>query len=118
MQPETEGAAAAPALVGEAVAADLLGTAAFAEGVHARNARRVDDAGHGRSGQDDSEPVLMGREEATEPGACGEARKKGRESRVTQRWNARFPTPLRAGSPPRGPTARGQWCAAGRVGMV
>src|SRR5215472_15050688 len=64
-------------MVGEAFPADLLGAAAFAYRVDQLNPIRVDDAEHGRSGQEDLGPVLMGREEAKEPGAVGEPREEG-----------------------------------------
>src|SRR3989442_1567536 len=56
-----------PAVIGEAFPADLVRTPAFAHGVDELDAIRVDDAEHGRSGQEDLRPVLMRPEEAKEP---------------------------------------------------
>src|SRR5262249_26995480 len=53
-----------------------LGAAAFADGVNELDAIRVDDAEHGRSGQENLRPVLMGLQETKEPGALGEAGKQ------------------------------------------
>src|SRR5215470_13374948 len=63
-------------MVGEAFPADLLGAAAFAYRVDQLNPIRVDDAEHGRSGQESLRPVVMGLEETKEPGALGEAGKQ------------------------------------------
>jgi hypothetical protein len=60
-------------MVGEAFPANLLGAAAFADGVNELDAIRVDDAEHRRRGQENLRPVLMGLQEAKEPGALGEA---------------------------------------------
>src|SRR5262245_31386801 len=59
-------------MIGEAFPADLLRTAAFADGVDQLDPIRVDDAEHRRRGQEALRPVLMGHEEAKEPGALGE----------------------------------------------
>jgi hypothetical protein len=45
-------------------------------GVDQLNAIGVDDPEHGRSGQEDLCPVLMGLEETKEPGALGEQREQ------------------------------------------
>src|SRR5437870_12101744 len=63
-------------MVGEPFTADLLGTAAFAYGMDQLDAIRVDDAEHGRSGQEDLRPVLMGPEETKEPGVLREPGKQ------------------------------------------
>jgi hypothetical protein len=63
-------------MVRHAFAADLLGTAAFAHGVNQLDAVGVDDPKHGRSGQEDLCPVLMGLQQTKEPGARGEVRKQ------------------------------------------
>src|ERR671927_811057 len=60
-------------MVGEAFPANLLGAAAVADGVNELDAIRVDDAEHRRRGQANLRPVLMGLQEAKEPGALGEA---------------------------------------------
>ena len=65
-----------PAMIGEAFAADLLRAAAFADGVDEFDTIRVDDPKHGRRGQEDLCPVLMGLEETKEPGALGEVGKQ------------------------------------------
>ena len=72
IEEQTEFAADNPAVIGEAFAADLLGAAAFAHGVDQLDAIGVDDPEHGRGGQEDLRPVLMGLEETKEPGALGE----------------------------------------------
>src|SRR5262245_41924638 len=89
-----------PAVVGHAFTSDLLRAAAFADGVHELNPIRVDDAEHGRRGQEGPRPVLMGLEEAEEPRALGEVGKQGPIVARQQRWNARLPTPLKACSTP------------------
>ena len=66
-----------PAVIGEAFAADLLGTAAFAYRVDQLNPIRVDNPEHGRSSQEDLRPVLMRPEEAKKAGALGEPGKQG-----------------------------------------
>ena len=71
IEEQTEFPADNPAVIGEAFAADLLRATAFAHGVDQLNAIRVDDPEHGRSGQEDLCPVLMGLEETKEPGALG-----------------------------------------------
>src|SRR6266699_1121539 len=76
VQHQTECAADNPAMVRHAFAADLRGTAAFAHGVDQRDARGVDDPEHGRGGQEDLRPVLMGHEEAKEPRPLGEPREQ------------------------------------------
>src|SRR6266516_4149546 len=63
-------------MIGEAFAADLLGAPAFAHGVNQLDAIRVDNPEHGRSGQEDLRPVLMGPEEAKKPGALRELGKQ------------------------------------------
>src|SRR4030095_544465 len=76
VQQQTQFAADNPAVVREAFPANLLGTAAFAHGVDQLNPIRVDDAAHGRSGQQSLCPVLMGLEETKEPRPLGEAREQ------------------------------------------
>jgi len=77
VQQQAEFAPNNPAMVGHAFATNLLRAATCADGVHELNPIRVDDAEHGRRGQEDAGPVLMGLEEAEEPGALGEAGKQG-----------------------------------------
>ena len=60
-------------MVGEAFPADLLGAAAFASRVDQLNPIRVDDAEHGRSGQESLCPVLMGLQKTKEPRPLGQA---------------------------------------------
>src|SRR4029434_5792649 len=60
-------------MVREAFPADLLRAAAFAYGVNELDAIRVDDAEHGRRGQENLRPVLMGLQETKEPRPLGEA---------------------------------------------
>src|SRR5262249_8121860 len=60
-------------MVGEAFPADLLGAAAFAHGVDQLNPIRVDDAEHGRRGQEGPRPVLMGLQKTKEPRPLGQA---------------------------------------------
>jgi hypothetical protein len=66
-----------PAMIREAFATDLLGAAAFTDGMDQLDPIGVDDAEHRRRSQEDLRPVLMRLEEAEEPGALGEARKQG-----------------------------------------
>src|SRR5262249_40292727 len=61
-----------PAVIGEAFAPDLLGAAAFTHRMDQLDAVGVDDAEHGRGGQEHPRPVLMGLEETKEPGALGQ----------------------------------------------
>jgi hypothetical protein len=65
-----------PAMIGEAFAANLLGAAALAHRVDALNAIRVDDAEHGRGGQESPRPVLTGLQKAKEPRPLGQERKQ------------------------------------------
>src|SRR5215468_5490739 len=60
-------------MVGEAFPANLLGAAAFADGVNELDAIRVDDAEHRRRSQENLRPVLMGLQEPKEPRPLGEA---------------------------------------------
>ena len=76
IEEQTQFAPDDPAVIGEAFAADLLGTAAFAHGVDQLNAIRVDDTEDRGSPQEGPCPVLMGREEAKEPRPLGEAGKQ------------------------------------------
>src|SRR5467141_1841937 len=71
IEEQTEFPADNPAVIGEAFAADLLRATAFAHGVNELDAIRVDDSEHGRRRQEGLRPVLMGLEEAKEPGALG-----------------------------------------------
>src|SRR5712691_8888136 len=68
IEQQTEFAPDNPAMIGEAFAADLLRAAALAHGVDQLDAVGVDDAEHGRSGQEDLRPVLMRPEEAKKAG--------------------------------------------------
>ena len=72
IEEETEFAADNPAMIRNALTADLLRAAALADGVDQLNPIRVDDAEHRRGGQEALRPVLMGHEEAKEPRALGE----------------------------------------------
>ena len=76
IEQETEFAPNNPAMIGKAFAANLAGTPAFAHRVDQLDTVGVNDAGHGRRRQEDPRPVLMGPEEAKEPGALGEAGKQ------------------------------------------
>src|SRR5262249_40349109 len=64
-------------MVGEAFPADLLGAAAFADGMDQLNAIGVDDTQHRWGGQEDFRPVVMRLEETKEPGPLGEMGKQG-----------------------------------------
>jgi hypothetical protein len=66
-----------PAGIGETLAADLLRAAALAHGVDQLDAVGVNDPQHGWRGQEDLRPVLMGREEATEPRPLRSAGEQG-----------------------------------------
>src|SRR5213596_1489997 len=74
---QTEFAPDNPAMVGEAFAADLVGAAAFADGMDQLDAVGVNDPEHGRGGQEGGRPVLMGLQEAKEPRPLGELWKQG-----------------------------------------
>jgi len=71
VQQQTEVAADKPAMIGEPLAAALLGAAAFARGVHPRAAIRINDAEHRWGSHADAWPVLVGPAEAQEPGPLG-----------------------------------------------
>jgi hypothetical protein len=73
IEQQTQFAADNPAMIREAFAADLLRAATLAHGVDELDAIRVDNAEHGRRGQENLRPVLMGLQETKEPGALGEA---------------------------------------------
>ena len=75
VEQQTEFPANNPAVIGEAFATDLLRAAAFTHRMDQRDAVGVDDAEHGRGGQERPRPILMGREETKEPGALGKPRK-------------------------------------------
>ena len=66
-----------PAMIREAFAADLLRAAAFAHRMNQLDPIGVDDPEYRRGGQEDPRPVLMGREEAEETRAFGEAGEQG-----------------------------------------
>jgi len=59
-------------MIGEAFAADLLRAAALAHGVDQLNAIRVDHPEHGRRGQENLRPILMGLQETKEPRPLGQ----------------------------------------------
>src|SRR5262245_54975140 len=63
-------------MVRHAFAADLLGTAAFADGVNQLDAIGVNDPKHRRGGQEALCPVPMGLQKTKEPGALGQAGKQ------------------------------------------
>ena len=88
---KTEFAPNHPAVIGEAFAAYLLGAPTLPDGVDELNPIGVDDAKDRRSGQEGLRPVLMGLEEAEEPGALGEAGKQG--SRVARQPAMERPVP-------------------------
>src|SRR2546428_5045624 len=68
-QKETQFPADNPPMIREAFPADLLGTPAFTHRMDQLDAVGVDDAEHGRGGQESPRPVLMGFEETKEAGA-------------------------------------------------
>ena len=76
IEEQTEFAPNNPAVIGEAFVADLLKAAALAHGVDQLDTIRVDDAEHGRSGQEDLRPVVMRLEETKEPGSSGSVGKQ------------------------------------------
>src|SRR6266699_7345698 len=67
IEQQTEFAADNPAMIGEAFAANLLRTAAFTHGMDQLDTIGVNDAEHGRGGQESPRPILMGFEETKEP---------------------------------------------------
>src|SRR5712691_7501114 len=76
VQQQTEFPPDNPAMIREAFAADLLGTAAFAHRVDQLDPVRVNDPEHSRGGQENLRPVLMGPEKAKEPRPLGEPGKQ------------------------------------------
>jgi hypothetical protein len=76
VQHEAQFAPDNPTRVRHAFATDLLRAAALTHGVDQLDPVGVDNPEHGRSGQEDPGPVLMGPEEAKEPGALGEVGKQ------------------------------------------
>jgi hypothetical protein len=73
VQEQTEFPADHPAMIREALAADLLGAAACTYGMDQRDPVGVNDAEYGRNRQEGLRPGLMGREETKQPCALGEA---------------------------------------------
>ena len=67
IEQQTEFAPDNPAVIREAFATDLLGTPAFTHGVNQLDAVGVNAPKHGRSGQEDLRPVLMGLQKTKEP---------------------------------------------------
>ena len=61
-----------PAMVGQAFAANLPRTAAFADGVNELNAIGIDHPKHRWGGQEGLRPVVMGLQETKEPRPLGE----------------------------------------------
>src|SRR5713226_7975291 len=76
VQQQTEFPADNPAMVRQAFATNLLGAAAFADGVYELNPIGIDNPQHRCGGPEGLRPVLMGPEEAKEAGALGEAGKQ------------------------------------------
>ena len=72
IQQETQFPADDPAMIREAFAADLLRAAALAYGVDQLDAIGIDDAEHGRRGQENLCPILMGLHETKEPRPLGQ----------------------------------------------
>src|SRR6185436_10835967 len=64
-------------MVGQAFATNLLRAPPLPDGVDELDSIGVDHPEHGGSRQEGPRPVLMGLEEAEEPGALGEAGKQG-----------------------------------------
>ena len=63
-------------MVGETFTADLLWAAAFTDGMDQLDAIRVNDPKDRRGSEEDPCPVVMGPEEAKEPGPLGEPGKQ------------------------------------------
>src|SRR5215475_11004020 len=63
IEQQTEFPADNPAVIRETFPTNLLGAATFAHGVNELDAIRVDDAEHGRRGQENLRPILMGLQE-------------------------------------------------------
>src|SRR5262249_12851537 len=72
IEQQTEFATDNPAVIRETFPANLLGAAAFADGVNELDAIRVDAPEHGRRGQENLRPVLMGLQEPKEPRPLGQ----------------------------------------------
>ena len=118
IEQQTEFAPDNPAVIREAFPANLLGAAAFADGMNELDAIRVDDAEHGRRRQENLRPVLMGLQETKEPRALGQA---GEQRPIVARQPAiegRFPPPLSACSSPKVTTSLGQRRASGCLGTA
>src|SRR5882672_7852744 len=81
VEQQTQFPADNPPVLGEPCPADLLGAAAFAHGMAQLDAIRVDDPEDRRGGQEGLRPIVMRREETTEPVRSGKEGNKGRESR-------------------------------------
>src|SRR6266700_6160091 len=105
-------------MIGEAFAADLLGAPAYAHGVNQRDAIRADNPEHGRSGQEDLRPVLMGPEEAKEPCPLRDVWEQGAIVARQPPIERPVAPPLSAGSSPRVTTSLGQRWASGCLGMA
>src|SRR5262249_33560297 len=71
IEQETELATDNPAMIRDAFPADLLRAPTLPDGMDQFDAVGVDDAEHGRSGQEDLRPGVMGPQEAKEAGALG-----------------------------------------------
>jgi len=76
IQQQTEFPPDNPAMIREAFAADLLGTATFAHRVDQLDPIRINDPEHGRGGQEELRLVVMGPEKAKEPRPLGEPGKQ------------------------------------------
>ena len=72
-----------PAVVRHAFAADLLRAPAFTDGMDQLDAIRVNDPKDRRGGEEAPCPVVMGPEEAKEPGALGEVGKPTADSHAS-----------------------------------
>ena len=72
-----------PAVVRDAFAADLLRAAAFTDRMDQLDAIRVNDPKDRRGGEEAPCPVVMGPEEAKEPGALGEVGKPTADSHAS-----------------------------------
>jgi len=83
VEQETEFPANNPAVVRHAFAADLLWAPAFTDGMDQLDAIRVNDPKDRRGGEEAPCPVVMGPEEAKEPGALGEVGKPTADSHAS-----------------------------------
>ena len=83
VQQQAEFAPDDPAMIGETFATDLLRAPPLPDGMDQLDAIRVNDPKDRRGGEEAPCPVVMGPEEAKEPGALGEVGKPTADSHAS-----------------------------------